>query len=105
LASGNVPVQQQQAAYAIPGQAATQYAGAAMPTLIAPWFQAAGMGGSSTNYYNPYAQQTAGMNALLTGMGQLDRQYNQPGSWLNNMWGGGGSTTNIGGESINWDLQ
>lgn len=85
LSSGAVPFQTQQTAYGAPIQAGNQYS-TGLNTAFNP----------SLATYNA-GQSAAGTQALLTGVNGLSQNYNQPGSWLQNVFGtGGGSSTPAG---------
>lgn len=90
MAAFTTPIQAQMMAYGLPGQAANNYFGSAQQANVSPYFQAAGMGGTQSSTYQPYGAQASNMNALLTGSRGIQDQYNQPGSWLSNIFGGGG---------------
>lgn len=101
--AGQVPLSAQQYAAAQPGALAAQYQAqqaqlqgmyANQAQLAIPYMnQGQGAQGFNANYAANQAaaqqQSTAGgTQALLSGLGQAQQVYNQPGSWLNNVFGG-----------------
>lgn len=90
LNSGQVPFQTQQTAYGAPIQAGNQYS-TGLNTAFNPALASYNQGTSA-----------AGTQSLLTGLNGLSQNYNQPGSWLQNVFGagsGGGGTN--GGMAYN----
>ncbi len=85
LSSGSVPFQTQYTAYGAPIGAGNTYS-TGLNTAFNP----------ALATYNA-GQGAAGTQALLTGLNGLSQNYNQPGSWLQNVFGtGGGSSTPAG---------
>ena len=105
LQSATAPMQAAQTAYGFPGQAAMQYAGnvqqgvmqpaANIQSQIIPYLNygtgatSAGMWGNINQQRQDLATQQAALSNLYGGLGLLNQSYNTPGSWLQNMWGGG----------------
>ncbi len=80
LSSGSVPFQTQYTAYGAPIGAGNQYS-TGLNTAFNP----------NLAQYNA-GQSAAGTQALLTGLNGLSQNYNQPGSWLQNVFGTGGGS-------------
>jgi hypothetical protein len=94
LQQGNVPFQQAQMAAGAPFGYANQYSGAEGALLqqmmggmgaIDPYL---GLGQSASQA--GFGQQQTGLNNLTTGLGQFGNQMNNPGSWLSQLFSGGG---------------
>ncbi len=94
LNSGAVPFQTQQTAYGAPIAAGNTYS-TGLNTAFNPALATFNQGNSA-----------AGTTALLTGLNGLSQNYNQPGSWLQNVFGtGGGAGTPTGGYNPTPTLQ
>ena len=113
MQGGQLPVQAQEQAYAIPGEAASQYYSNLYGADVAPYLGAATMGGSynTSQTQNPFLQQVVSSNALYTGLNNIgDSGGGTVGNWLtgllgagNTDGGGGTGTYNInafGGQQI-----
>lgn len=113
LQSAQTPISAYQQGYDLPAQAADQYYGRTYGAFAQPYFTAAGLnGGGQSTTYNPYQSQANNMNAFLTGLGGITGgsrdPYNQPGTWLNNVFNSGNTYGYGGGgqipTSVDWSI-
>lgn len=84
LSSGSTPFQTQYTAYGAPIGAGNTYS-TGLNTAFNP----------NLAQYNTNTS-AAGTQALMTGLNGLQQNYNQPGSWLQNVFGTGGGGTSTG---------
>jgi hypothetical protein len=105
--AGNIPTQMQEYVAGRPAAAGAQYAGELQGIQAGYGNQAgmaipymnAGQGAQQWNANYGSQQNAAASNALMQGLNGMSNSANNPGSWLNNIFGGGsssGSATNAG---------
>lgn len=103
------PVNARMTAAGIPEQAARTYASDVSLGILGPqsaWMsqiipymnqgmgaQANAFGQFATANDQEFRNQQAGLSSLYGGIGTFETMRNQPGSWMNNMWGGGHTST------------
>lgn len=107
LAAGQAPIDAATAAYNLPATAARSYASdyatgilspqAAIMSQIVPYLNQ-GVGATQVNYAGrasdaatEFRNEQAGLSNIYGGLGTANTVLNTPGSWLNNVFGSGGS--------------